>query len=329
MRSITSMLLLLLVALVVASSASAAQLIDRDAHGLTLRVNGKGEALLSYVSDGQSKHVLVWGAINALPPTRNRPQVHFRVDYSGGWGKYHRQLFAGEVYWRRFAGGCGRYTGPMLPYLVAACTAPDGSYWAAQQWPQPLPDLGFAPWLAAQRQQWLEVSHWSGPTAVLRGYPDWVYAGRYHDLFGNFTYRGQPVHGFATTRYGAPTDGYGRLIYLDTYDSAYGAGWRRENSFVSHNPTGAWCYGFYPTDPTKGGYQAPTGWSSLRGPGVGSEYRLLGEGPGVTPDVETLIRDAGNWTKTNPALVAFKEQESALLPSVIGADKLCRAGHDF
>src|SRR5690348_8510331 len=98
MRSIASTLLLLLVVLLVAGSASAAQLIDRDARGLTLRVNGKGEALLSYVSDGQEKHVLVWGAINALPPSPSRPQAHFQVDYSGGWGKYHHQLFAGEVY---------------------------------------------------------------------------------------------------------------------------------------------------------------------------------------------------------------------------------------
>ena len=329
MRSIVSTLLLLLVLLVAAGSASAAQLIDRDARGLTLRVNGRGEALLSYLSDGQEKHVLVWGAINALPPSPSRPQAHFQVDYSGGWGKYHHQLFAGKVYWRSFPGSCGRYTGPKLPYLVAACTSPDGSYWAAQQWPQPLPDLGFTPWLAAQRQQWLEVSHWSGPLAVLHAYADWVYDGRYHDLFGNYSYRGEPVYGFDTTRYGAPTDGYGRLIYLDTYDSAYGPGWRRENSFVAHNPTGAWCYGFYPTDPTKGGYQAPAGWHAPRGPGIGSEYRLLAEGPGVTPDVQTVVRDPGNWNKANPVLEAFKLQQSALLASVIGTDKPCRAGHDF
>ena len=28
--------------------------------------------------------------------------------------------------------------------------------------------------------------------------------------------------------------------------SAYGSGWRRENSFLSHHGTGAFCYGFYP-----------------------------------------------------------------------------------
>ena len=86
---------------------------------------------------------------------------------------------------------------------------------------------------------------------------DWVYNGRFQDLFGRYTYRGTPVYGYGTTRYGAPTDGFGALIYLDTYDSVYGPGWQRENSFVSHNPTGAFCYGFYPFDPTKGGYAHP------------------------------------------------------------------------
>ena len=206
--------------------------------------------------------------------------------------------------------------------------ARDGSLWAAQQWPQPLPDLGFTPWLPTQRQQWLELAlEWAG--SVLRGYADWVYSGHYHNLFGNFTYLGQPVYGFHTTRYGAPTDDYGRLIYLDTYDSAYSAGWRRENSFVTHNPTGAWCYGFYPLDPHKGGYQSPSGWSGPRGPGVGSRYRLLAEGPGVTPDVQTMVDDPGNWNIHDSTKQAFAQRQSGVLSNVIGADKLCHAGHDF
>ena len=126
----------------------------------------------------------------------------------------------------------------MLPDVVAACKAPDGSYWAAQSWPQPLPDLGFSPWNAARSAYWLEVSHWTGPVAQLETGMDWVYNGRFQDLFGRYTYLGKPVYGFGTTRYGAPTDGFGALIYLDTYNSVYGPGWRRENSFVSHNPHG-------------------------------------------------------------------------------------------
>lgn len=305
-----------LAALSFAGAASAAQLIDRDAAGVRLEVNKKGEALLTYRKGAAVKHVLAWGAVNALPPTAGGRQVQFRLDYSGGWGKYR------TLYWQHFANACGAYTGPALPNVVAACTAPDGSYWAAQEWPQPLPDLGFTPWLPAQRQQWLELSHWTGPVAQLQTGMHWVYDGRFQSLFGRFTYDGQPVYGFGTTQRGAPTDGFGRLIYLDTLDSVYGQGWHRENSFVSHNPTGVFCYGFYPFDPTKGGYQYPPGQTATRGPGVGQEYRLFAEGPGVTPDVATLVQGLHAYDARNPADVTLEQQQASLLAS--WGDKSCR-----
>jgi hypothetical protein len=296
--------------------ASAAQLIDRDAAGVQLAVNKKGEALLTYRKDGAVKHVLAWGAVNALPPTAGRQQVKFRLDYAGGWGKYR------TLYWQHFTNSCTTYTGPALPNIVAACTAPDGSYWAAQEWPQPLPDLGFTPWLPAQRQQWLELSHWSGPVAQLQTGMHWVYDGRFQSLFGRYTYDGQPVYGFGTTQRGAPTDGFGRLIYLDTFNSMYGEGWRRENSFVSHNPTGVFCYGFYPFDPTKGGYQYPPGQTAKRGPGVGQQYRLFAEGPGVTPDVATLVQPLHAYDARNPADVTLEQQQASLIAS--WGDKSCK-----
>jgi hypothetical protein len=303
-------------ALALSGIASAAQLIDRDTTGLHLAVNAKGEALLTYHKGSAIKHVLVWGAMNALPPTANAAQVKFQIDYAGGWGKYRTQ------YWQTFRNVCGPYDGPVLPNLVAACKAPDGSYWAAQQWPQPLPDLGFTPWLSTQSQQWLEVSHWSGPVAQIEVGMHWVYDGRFQSIFGRYTYDGQPVYGFGTTRVGAPTDGFGRLIYLDTYDSVYGAGWRRENSFVAHNPSGVFCYGFYPFDPTKGGYHYPPGQTAKRGPGIGEQYRLFAEGPGVTPDVEAIVQPLHPFDGRNLADVQQEQQAASLIAS--WGDKSCR-----
>jgi hypothetical protein len=306
-------------ALLLPGGAPAAQLIDRDAVGLQLAVDGKGEALLTYRTHGLLRHVLVWGAINALPPTAGGPQVKFKVDYSGGWGTYR------TLYWKRFQNACKPYDGPTIPNMIAACTAPDGSYWAVQQWPQPLPDLGFTPWLPAQQQQWMEVSHWTGALAQIETGMDWVYSGRFQDLFGRLTYQGSPVYGFGTTRYGAPTDGFGRLIYLDTYDSMYGSGWRRENSFVPHNPTGVFCYGFYPFDPTHGGYQYPPGQTGVRGPGTGTKYRLFAEGPGVTPDVATIVPGLHPFDRTSQSDAGLQAEQSALLAS--WGDRACRAGH--
>jgi hypothetical protein len=299
-------------------SAAASQLIDRNATGVKLAVNTKREALLTYRARRRVKHILVWGAIDARHPTSGKPQVRFKKDYAGGWGRYRTQ------YWRTFRNACRRYTGPALAYLVAACAAPDGSYWALQSWRTPLPDLGMIPWLPVQRARELHVSHWSGPLAKIEAWTDWVYSGRFHQLFGRLTYDGKPVYGFGTTRTGAPTDGYGRLIYLDTYNSRYGKGWRRENSFVAHNPTGVFCYGFFQFDPTKG-YPHPDGYpATLRGPGNGAKYRLTVNGPGATPDVSITIPGLHDFDRHNPADVAYEQQQNALLDSIVSVDKLCR-----
>lgn len=306
-------------ALALSGSALGAQLIDRDASGVKLAVNIKNEALLTYRAGGKLKHVLVWGAIDAAQPVKGYHQVKFQVDYAGGWGKYHRD------YWKTFANKCLPYRGPALPNIVAECTANDGSYWAVQQWPQALPDLGFTPWTPVLSAQWLEISHWSSDIAQLKVYTDWVYSGRFQDLFGQATYRGQPVYGFGTTNVGAPTDSFGRLIYLDTFNSIYGSGWRRENSFVPHNPTGVFCYGFYTFDPTKGGYVHPPGQTAMRGPGIGEKYRLTMSGPGVTPNVAVIVPGLHPYDASNADDVAYEQAQTALLQSF--GDKSCMAGH--
>jgi hypothetical protein len=65
--------------------------LDQHRHRLELGVNSKGEALLTYTSKGKVVHVLAWGAINAIPPTRGVEQVAFKLDYSGGFDKYYNQ----------------------------------------------------------------------------------------------------------------------------------------------------------------------------------------------------------------------------------------------
>jgi len=301
-------------AVVAASAAQGAQLIDRNATSVRLATNTKGEALLTYHKAGKVRRVLVWGAINAAAPVQGYKQAKFAVDYAGGYGKYR------SAYWKTFGATCGEYDGPALSNVVAACKAVDGSYWAVQSWPQPLPDLGFTPWTAAQRAQWLEVSHWSGELPTLEVHLGWVYSS-FQQIFGRYMYKGQPVFGFGTTRVGAPTDNFGRLIYLDTHDSAYGPGWRRENSFVPHNPTGAYCYGFYSFDPTKGGYQHPPGQTSKRGPGIGDQYRLTAAGTGVMPNISVTIASLGAYDASK---AGERKAADDLLRS--WGDKSCNVG---
>src|SRR5919204_1278056 len=303
-----------------ASAAGASQLLDRNARGVKLAVNARGQALVTYSARGRLRHVLVFGAINARAPNPTVPQVRFRVDYAGGWGVYRKPV------WRTFVNVCRAYDGPSLPFFVTACKAPDGSYWALQSWQRLYPNLGFLPWLPHQKAYELHISHWTGPLAQLDLWTDWIYSGRYHHVFGRVTYAGKPVYGFKTTRYGARLDAYGRLVYLDTYHSRYGPGWRRENSFVTHNPTGLFCYGFYEYDPSTGGYEKPPSWPAhkRRGPGNGNQYRATVEGPGVTPDVSVAVPGLPDFDPLNADDVAYEQRQNDLLDTIVGPDKLCR-----
>ena len=300
---------------VLASPASASQLIDRNATKIRFKVSLDGKAMVSYRANGRAWDVLAWGGVNALHPTTVRKQVRFRLYRAGGWGAFGRKL--------RFRNACRTYDGPPIPHVVTACKAPDGSYWALQRWQRSLPNLGFLSWMQPQRALALHLSHWTGPVAVLEGYTDWSWSGRFHHIFGRLTYKGRPVHGFKTNRYGSRLDKYGRLVYLDTFSSRYGPGWRRENSFVTHKPTGVFCYTFRPRNPLEGGYTHPPGYrAGSRGPGNGEAYRMTVEGPGVTPDVKWEGKGLPRFNPHAPAHVKHEADMNARLDSF--GDRLCR-----
>jgi len=66
------------------AAARASERVDVNATAQKLAVNSRGTALVTYRARGRTFHLLVWGAINALPPSQSVPQVHFRFDWSGG-----------------------------------------------------------------------------------------------------------------------------------------------------------------------------------------------------------------------------------------------------
>jgi hypothetical protein len=230
--------------------------------------------------------------VSAIAPTTSRPQVALKLDYSGGYAKYKKN------YWQTFGKSCGHYDGPALAWFVTACKAPDGSYWALQSWQRGLPDYGVAP-TAAQSVWELRLSHWTGDLPVLTIQTDWAYH-EWDHLFGTFTYNDQPVYGFKATPGGNPLDTFGRNIYVDTFNSVYGSGWRRENSFLTHTNTGAFCYSFNP----HGAHPA----------GNGTQYRATVEGPGVTPDIMWQGASPGPYDKTadltaNEAITAMGDRQ--------------------
>jgi hypothetical protein len=236
------------------------------------------EAALKTLRLTQGQERLEMG-VNDRNTNRQRYAMGHRI--AGIYATLARLRSAAETYWQTFT--CPTYNGPAVADLVAACTAPDGSYWAVQSWDRDLPDYGLNP-TQAQAQIEIHLSHWTGALPVLTVHTDWAYGGQWNHLWGTYTYDGQGVYGFHSTRQGAPLDSFGRNLYVDTYDSVYGPGWRRENSFLTHDPGGSWCYSVNP----HGSHPA----------GTGSQYRLTILGPGVTPDVSLTVAAPGPYDRT-------------------------------
>jgi hypothetical protein len=277
LKLVTRSFVLLGVVLVAAFAAApvlASAIVGRNVSRPTLAIDRNGQAHVAYYSGGRKVTLTAWGAINARRPSKRVPQVKFRLRYGMGG-----------------SGLCLPYDGPPLAWLVTACKAPDGSYWALQSWQRIKPNYG------GTAGAWeLHLSHWRGALPQLTIYQNWVSPGIRH-IFGRLTYGGVGVHGFSATRSGNPLDSYGRNVYLDTYDSAYGRGWHRENSFLTHHrghTLGDFCYGFFPHG------RHPSG--------NGTKYRATVEGPGVTPDVMWAANDIGQFDPTVQAQMRGMER---------------------
>jgi hypothetical protein len=304
---------LTIVALVAAPAAAGSDRVALNASDVRLAVAASGaQALLTYRQGGKTRHTLVWGAINALAPSESVPQVRFRIDWTGGWATY------GHTTWRQFDNACLPYDGPALTGLLAACKAPGGSYWAVQRWQPNLPHRGFPVYKAGQGDWEIDVSHWTGPLAQLELYSDWAFDGQVHNIFGRLTYGGAPVHGFHTVKgTGAPQDRYGRSLYIDTLDSAYGPGWKRETSIVFRKPTGVFCYSFWPT------HDVSLPGRAARPAGHGKAYRLEVVGPGVTPNLVATVADPGPWNPDDQTKVAYEQRMKALQLQLSQGDAFC------
>lgn len=291
--------------------SGATEIIDRNVRDPVFKVDASGRAGITYTTQtGTVRHALVWGAVDAYAPQAGARQMKFKKDYAGGWGVFRKDIVA------TMQNTCAPVAMPALPWLVSACRAKDGSFWALQYWQRMLPNLGLKPWQPEQAAWELHVSHWTGEVARLEVHLDWSYSVHFHHLFGRLTYRGRPVYGFSSTPTGAPLDGWGRNLYLDTFDSAYGQGWRRENSFLAHTGTGVFCYGFYPHPPYEGYPQGD------RPPGNGERYRITVLGPGVTPAIGWEGGGLPDYDQADPSLLQHEQTMNDLQRSL--NDPLCR-----
>ena len=300
-RALLAVALALAGAVVLAVPGQATRIVSRDVKSPLLQVDAKNQALVTYAAGGAKHRALYWGAVNASPPSKSKAQVKFRenLNYKGAVGKNvcSAAKFAADP------------VAKQLPLLVAGCKMPDGSYWALQAWRRLEPNYGLNAWLPYQNSTELHVSHWSGELPKLEVYQTWG-TGNVPRLFGRFTYAGSPVYGFEVSAVGAPEDTYARNVYFDTLDSAYGAGWRRENGILTHTGTGAFCYLVGPHDRFPAGYP-----SAPRPSGAGKGYRATVLGPGVTPIVRWEEPALPPFNPSDANQVALRQQRTDLLRS--------------
>lgn len=283
--------------------AGASFIVDRNARHPTLKVNAGGVALVQFVrQNGQRRNFLAWGGLNGVAnEDLGKSQVEFQVDYTGGWA-----AFGKPRYWKRFRDACRPYDGPVIVLFVAGCTAPDGSLWALQEWVRLAPMRGVAPFKPSQSAVELHLSHWAGPLPSLEVWPNWTYGGRLQGFFGRLTYHGLPA-------YGSQRSAFGQYVYIDTFNSIYGPGWKHDAAEALHRKNGAFCYSFVPQY-TPPGYPV----HERRGPGLGERHRVRVSGPGVTPIVEWEGARLGRYDPLQDAWI------NGVFDRVVGrGDRVC------
>jgi hypothetical protein len=101
----------------------------------------------------------------------------------------------------------------------------------------------------------------------------------------------------------------------------------RQDSFVAGQPSGEFCYAMVPRDPTIGGYFAPPGWKkgTMRSAAIGTRYRLIAEGPGVTPLVQWDAAAFHSFDPVNPDDVVYDLRNLARVQA-LGANNHCLEG---
>ena len=136
--------------------------------------------------------------------------------------------------------------------------------------------------------------------------------GRWQGVFGRYSYLGQPIFGFGSNAKGVPKDKYGRNLYIDTLNSAYGPGWKRESGILTHKGTGTFCHSFVPQRPFVG-YPS----QEMRPAASGERYRVTVGGPGVMPVMQVEVPGLADSDRSRDA------EFNSVFDKVMAGDRIC------
>ena len=213
---------------VVAPATASEPLQDANVTLLSLKVNGKGEALFTYRrADGRLRRVLAWARST---PVRRRPTFP-RCGSAGTTPAVGASTETGST------GGASRTaagrTTARSTDARRRMQGPDGTYWTVQVATAPA-----APRLRSVAPPPCELGV---PRRALRRRASSARTPSQLDARRPLAGRLRPLQlprpagvRVRLDRKGRPKDKYGRNLYIDTLNSAYGAGWRRESGILTH-----------------------------------------------------------------------------------------------
>ena len=151
------------------------------------------------------------------------------------------------------------YDGPKLPWMVKACKAPDGSYWALQKWQRMLPNLGISRGRPSQKAVGAPHLPLARRGAPARAVSRLGLQPEVPPPVRQVLVHGRAVHGFkaprAATR--STTTGATSTSTRTTRRTARAGSARTRSSCI--NPRGNFCYGFYMHDRHAGTRAARSG----------------------------------------------------------------------
>ena len=197
--------------------------------------------------------------------------------------------------------------------VVAACKAPDGSYWALQSWQRIQPLRGLPRVQARAHEVRAAPLALARAARRARGLAELDLRGPLARRLRTPAVRGRAVRGYKTPNQAA-YDPYARFFYIDTLNSPAGSGWKRASAVVTRVPTGAFCLTFVPL-PAPPGYPGPPG--KIYPSAAGDRHRVTVMGPGVTPVLRWEGAALGRYDRDEDSVY------NKLWDEYLGSDRGC------
>ena len=172
---------------------------------------------------------------------------------------------------------------------------------------------GFAPFKKEHTDVELHVSHWTGALPVLEVWPNWTYGGDLQGFFGRLTYDGSRSTEPDRRRRRSPIR-FARNVYIDTLNSVYGRGWKRDSASTRTSETEA---SATRSSRSRRPQDAVIRAMSRAGRDSVTAHRITVMGPGATPVIRWEGARLGPYDRRRDAAI------NQIFDAVLAGDAKC------